>query len=136
MSPEAAIATFSEPEAGLVPLHAPEALHVDAFVVVQVKVVSAPIATLMGLAVRLTVAGGVGGGVGSEEPPPPPPQAVRIIIDRKTIIFFKGLCIGLSYRIFICYSSVTYNTSRKSEKSQTPEPPTASGNVTGATGIV
>ena len=82
MSPEAAIATFSEPEVGLVPLHAPEALHVDAFVVVQVKVVSAPIATLMGLAVRLTVAGGVGGGVGSEEPPPPPPQAVKIIIDR------------------------------------------------------
>mgnify|MGYP006235949317 CR=1 FL=1 len=32
--------------------------------------------------------------------------------------------------------SETYKTSRKSSKSQTPEPPTASGNVIGATGIV
>tara|TARA_B100001059_G_scaffold183680_1_gene185115 strand:- start:247 stop:549 length:303 start_codon:yes stop_codon:yes gene_type:complete len=63
----------SEPEVALDPLQAPDALHVVALAVDQVRVVSFPARTDSGSAVKFTVALGNGGGVGSEEPPPPPP---------------------------------------------------------------
>ena len=78
----------SEPEVAFDPLQAPDALHVVALAVVQVRVVSFPARTDSGSAVKFTVALGIGGGVGSEEPPPPPPpHETRIITLKSDIIF-------------------------------------------------
>ena len=87
MSPFVVIVTASEPEVAFEPLHAPDALHVDAFAVDQLKVVLLPFATDSGSADKFTLAGGAGGGVGSEDPPPPPPHETKIIKLMKDVIF-------------------------------------------------
>jgi hypothetical protein len=76
----------SVPEVGLLPDQAPDALHDEAFVVDQVKVVALPMRTDRGSADIVTLAAGVGGGVGSEEPPPPPPPHETKKIKLKKLI--------------------------------------------------
>jgi hypothetical protein len=66
-------AVVSVPLSALLPLQPPEAVHEVASVEDHVSVVVAPVNTLVGLAVSVTV--GVGVDAGDE--PPPPPQAAR-----------------------------------------------------------
>jgi hypothetical protein len=49
-----------EPLVALLPDHAPEAVHADAFVVDQLKVEALPLATVLGVALSWTVAAGCG----------------------------------------------------------------------------
>ena len=80
----------------MLPDQEPDAVQDVAFEVDQVKVVGFPTRTESGLADIDTLAGGVGGGVGSEEPPPPPPHAVSTATDVNMIIFLKSENINLS----------------------------------------
>jgi hypothetical protein len=69
-------AVTSEPLVAFAPLQPPEAVQEVAFDEVQVSVVVAPEATLVGLAVSVTLGGGVAGGLGPPPPPPPPHAAM------------------------------------------------------------
>jgi hypothetical protein len=60
------------------PLQPPDAVHAVAFVEFHVSVVAAPLGTLVGLAVIMTV--GAGTTVTLAEPPPEPPMPVQVSV--------------------------------------------------------
>jgi hypothetical protein len=86
-------AVAAAPEVGLLPDHAPLAVHDVAFTADQVRFEVAPLATLVGVAEKLSEISGVaGGGAGGEAgggegegaaPSPPPPQAHSTAIQER-----------------------------------------------------
>jgi hypothetical protein len=62
------------PLVALLPLHPPEATHAVAFVEVHVSVAAAPLANVVGEALKVAVGDD---GAGSAAPSPPPPHAAR-----------------------------------------------------------
>lgn len=68
-----------EPPDALLPDHAPEAVHAVAFVVLHCSVELLPLATVLGLALRLTLGAGVVTTTCADwEADPPGPEQVRV----------------------------------------------------------